>query len=1280
MTKHFTFLLFMLFSVFTAFAQQGEIQGKVTDTDSGEGLPFANVAIKVGGVTTGAQTDFDGYYSIKPIPPGTYDVTTSYLGYQSNVTKGVLVTADKSTFLDIKMAEESEILAEVVVVDYKVPLIKADETSTGTTVTKEDIDNLPTRNVNSIASTSAGVYQEDEGESVNVKGSRSESTDYYIDGIKVRGSSQIPTQSIEQVTVLTGGLPARYGDAIGGIINVTTRGPSNQFSGGVELITSQFLDPYGYNLATGFLSGPLLKINKGTEQERPILGFLFSGEYLREKDDDPSALGIYVVKDEVLNNLRTSPLILQDSQSGGIFQRSSEFITADDLELLKYKPNAVKDRIGATLKLDFQPVSGLNFTFGGTYNFENRNEWLRTYTLANSDGNPDRTDETFRGFVRFTQRFGNQNLDADSEPSVFSNAYYSIQLDYTKDLFQRQSNRHQDRFFDYGYVGQFASNRIPSLGFTSFPELGDEEFDLRPVLNGFSNQGVNFTPGIQNPDMASHTQQYFNLANGDLNFINSVNLIEAQGGLVNGSRILSSQTMYNIWYNPGRVFNGFSKAETDQYRVVFNGSFDIKSRGKKDRNKHAIEFGLEYEQRIDRSWGINPVGLWPRMRLDANNHLDAITEDSKGRPNLFVLVRPNEDNLPYTILDYRDAESDLYDENGNINEGNVEYVSIYDYESEGNFIDNYDLLTYQFGASSNPSYFAQNIRNAIGVGADDWVDVDNLDPSNFSLDMFSATELIDAGVLGGYYGYNYLGEKFSSQPRFEDFFTQRDGAGNLSFDVPAFQPIYAAGFIQDKFAFKDLVFNVGLRVDRYDANQKVLKDPYSLFGVRTAEEITEYIHPDNVENDWVVYGDDPIASQVSNIVAYRDGDDWYNALGEFVKDPREFSDINPIPITAANDESQLNLQSPSYIPSLSFEDYEPQITLMPRLAFSFNMSENAQFFAHYDQLAQRPQGRSVATAYHYYFLVENNISTLNNPNLRPEKTIDYQIGFKQLLSKSSALTIAGFYREIKDLIQYSLVNFAYPREYGTFLNRDFGTIKGLELTYDLRRTGNVRLNTTYTLQFAEGTGSDDVSGFNVVSSGQPNLRAIAPLDYDSRHLFVSSLDYRFGDGSKYNGPKIGDLDVLANFGVNVTLRARSGEPYSKQRSITPTAIIGRAGRNVLDGSINGSRLPWNAKVDIRADKDFIWESGKKDGGAKREYSASIYLQIQNLFNTQNIINVYQFTGIPGDDGYLNSTEGLIEQEQVANKQSFVDLYQISVNNPNNYSRPRTIRLGAAFNF
>lgn len=263
--RKFLFLLaFFFISSGLAFAQQsGEIQGKVTDKDTGEPIPFANVSLVVNGTMQGAQSDFDGFYSIKPLPAGGYTVKISYVGYQGKQYDGVVVYADRITFLDVQISQESELLKTVEVVSYKVPLLEADKTSTGQTVTKEQIMKMPTRNVASIASQTAGVFQSDEGGGLNVKGQRSESTDYYIDGIKVRGSAAVPAQSIEQLTVITGGLPARFGDATGGIVNITTRGPSQFWSGGVELVSSKFLEPYGYYLGNFSLSGPLLKKGRG---------------------------------------------------------------------------------------------------------------------------------------------------------------------------------------------------------------------------------------------------------------------------------------------------------------------------------------------------------------------------------------------------------------------------------------------------------------------------------------------------------------------------------------------------------------------------------------------------------------------------------------------------------------------------------------------------------------------------------------------------------------------------------------------------------------------------------------------------------------------------------------------------------------------------------------------------------------------------------------------------------------------------------------------------------
>ena len=73
---------------------------------------------------------------------------------------------------------------------------------------------------------------------LNIRGSSS-ATDFYVDGVKITGNVNdiLPQDAIDQMTVITGGLPAQYGDATG-IVGVTTRGPSSATRGGLELVSS----------------------------------------------------------------------------------------------------------------------------------------------------------------------------------------------------------------------------------------------------------------------------------------------------------------------------------------------------------------------------------------------------------------------------------------------------------------------------------------------------------------------------------------------------------------------------------------------------------------------------------------------------------------------------------------------------------------------------------------------------------------------------------------------------------------------------------------------------------------------------------------------------------------------------------------------------------------------------------------------------------------------------------------------------------------------------------
>ena len=71
---------------------------------------------------------------------------------------------------------------------------------------------------------------------LNVRGQRQEGTQFIVDGIKINGSMSIPQNAIEQVEIISGGLPAMYGDNIGGVVIVTTKGISPVYYGGIEAV------------------------------------------------------------------------------------------------------------------------------------------------------------------------------------------------------------------------------------------------------------------------------------------------------------------------------------------------------------------------------------------------------------------------------------------------------------------------------------------------------------------------------------------------------------------------------------------------------------------------------------------------------------------------------------------------------------------------------------------------------------------------------------------------------------------------------------------------------------------------------------------------------------------------------------------------------------------------------------------------------------------------------------------------------------------------------------
>jgi hypothetical protein len=291
--------------------------------------------------------------------------------------------------------------------------------------------------------------------------------------------------------------------------------------------------------------------------------------------------------------------------------------------------------------------------------------------------------------------------------------------------------------------------------------------------------------------------------------------------------------------------------------------------------------------------------------------------------------------------------------------------------------------------------------------------------------------------------------------------------------------------------------------------------------------------------------------------------------------------------------------------------------------------------------------------------------------LLPQKKIDYQIGFQQALTKRSALKLSAFYSEIKDLIQVTNVLGAYPQpSYQTNSNIDFGVIKGSTISYDIRKVKGIGFsaNASYTLQFAEGSSSDFAT--QLLNTSTPNLRNIAPQNWDQRHTFKLNLDYHTGDNV---GPKLGGHDVFSNAGINITTFAGSGQPYTKDGSVW-------GGQGQVEGSINGARLPFNSRTGIRIDKTFYF----KGITSSEESSLNVYLYVQNVFNQMNILEVYRRTGRADDDGYLSSDFGKnqISSGTIANysPETYAYYYNLLLLDPNYVSAPRRFRIGLSYSF
>jgi len=209
-----------------SFAQStGTIKGTVVD-ENGTSLMYIPIALLEGDKTIGGvRTDEKGEFTIKDVTPGKYNVKVSSMGFETKLLKDVEADPSQIAYLNVKLKTALDTLNVVIIEEKFEKTIINPIYSTMTPIDAEQISNSAAGRdiIGAIVSLSPAVMPTNDGKDLLMRGSRRGTTSYIVDGNRTMDVPNVPNMGIASMEVLTGGIPAEYGDVTGGLVIITTK-------------------------------------------------------------------------------------------------------------------------------------------------------------------------------------------------------------------------------------------------------------------------------------------------------------------------------------------------------------------------------------------------------------------------------------------------------------------------------------------------------------------------------------------------------------------------------------------------------------------------------------------------------------------------------------------------------------------------------------------------------------------------------------------------------------------------------------------------------------------------------------------------------------------------------------------------------------------------------------------------------------------------------------------------------------------------------------------------
>lgn len=284
----------------------------------------------------------------------------------------------------------------------------------------------------------------------------------------------------------------------------------------------------------------------------------------------------------------------------------------------------------------------------------------------------------------------------------------------------------------------------------------------------------------------------------------------------------------------------------------------------------------------------------------------------------------------------------------------------------------------------------------------------------------------------------------------------------------------------------------------------------------------------------------------------------------------------------------------------------------------------------------------------------SSIPTFGNPNVNPQKSIQYEIGLQQQLTDDFKFDLTAYYKDVSDYIFTQNVYTDKARQYRILTNLAYSNVRGVTLSFLKRRGPGEMFSATldYTFQIAEGNRTEPQEDlFFSEASGKQTETFLVPLSFDRTHLINGT--FTLSDPSSWT------LGVIYNI--------QAGTPYTPALPPSLSTIT-------YEQNSSNKSMQWN--VDLKFEKYFSFGP----------FDYSIFLQVNNLFDTQNDRYVYASSGkaLSNVEQELNANQFNDLRNRISRGDpgmidaSYLDNYYSQ--RPENVSRPREVRLGFSILF